>query len=63
MGMERLMSGSVQHLEREAKMVEEMAAHLGDDGLYWMPWSREMPHECRHVLRPGEEAEDVSSDY
>lgn len=45
MAMERIMSGSQQNLEREAKMVDRMVAHLGDEGLYWMPWNRNMPHE------------------
>ena len=44
MAMERIMSGSQQNLEREAKMVDRMVAHLGDDGIYYMPWNRNMPH-------------------
>ncbi len=36
MAMMRLMSGSQQNLEREAKMMEMMVAHLGDDGLYYV---------------------------
>ncbi len=36
MAMERLMSGSQQNLEREAKMMEMLVSHLGDDGLYYM---------------------------
>ncbi len=39
MAMERLMSGSRQHLEREAKMLEMMASNVGDDGIYWAPRS------------------------
>lgn len=35
--MERLISGSEQHLEREAKMLEMMTSLIGDDGLYYVP--------------------------
>jgi hypothetical protein len=37
MAMERLMSGSQQHLEREAKMVDMLASHIGEDGIWWVP--------------------------
>ncbi len=37
MAMERLMSGSQQLLEREARMLEMMASNLGEDGLYYVP--------------------------
>jgi len=44
MAMLRLMSGSEQNLEREAKMIEMMVSHLGeDDGLYWVPPSPDKP--------------------
>jgi mannose/cellobiose epimerase-like protein (N-acyl-D-glucosamine 2-epimerase family) len=36
MCFERLMSGSQQHLEREAKMLEVLASMLGEDGLQWV---------------------------
>src|SRR3990172_4218081 len=36
MAMARLMSGSQQNLEREAKMVEMLASHVGDEGIYWV---------------------------
>ncbi len=36
MAMERLMSGSQQNLEREAKMMEMLVSHLGDDGLFYV---------------------------
>ncbi len=35
MAMERLMSGSQQHLEREARMLEMMVSLLGEDGLHY----------------------------
>jgi hypothetical protein len=37
MAMERLMSGSQQNLEQEAKMVDMMASHVGKDGIWWVP--------------------------
>ncbi len=37
MCMERIMSGSTQGLEREAKMVEMMVSHVGKDGTWWVP--------------------------
>jgi hypothetical protein len=37
LAMERLMTGSRQHLEREARMLEMMVSHLGDDGIYYVP--------------------------
>ncbi len=39
LAMLRLMSGSQQLLEREARMVETLASYLGPDGLYWVPAS------------------------
>ncbi|OFX17983.1 MAG: hypothetical protein A2Z18_07880 [Armatimonadetes bacterium RBG_16_58_9] len=41
--MERLMSGSQQNLEREAKMLEMMASHVGDDGIFWVPKYTDKP--------------------
>src|SRR5437588_1550154 len=35
MAMERLMSGSQQHVEREGKMVDMMASHIGPEGIWW----------------------------
>ncbi len=35
MAMDRLMSGSRQGLDREAKMVQMMVSMLGEDGLWW----------------------------
>ena len=44
MAMLRLMSGSEQNLEREAKMIGMMVSHLGeDDGLYWVLPSPDKP--------------------
>jgi hypothetical protein len=40
MAMLRIASGSQQHLEREAKMVQMMASLLGADGLHWVPGGR-----------------------
>ncbi|MBI4531458.1 MAG: hypothetical protein HY709_08025, partial [Candidatus Latescibacteria bacterium] len=40
MAMLRVMSGSLQHVAREAKMVEMMTSLLGDDGLHWVPGGR-----------------------
>jgi hypothetical protein len=37
LAMQRLMTGSVQNLEREAKMLEMMVSLLGDDGLQYIP--------------------------
>ncbi len=37
LAMERLMSGSQQNLELEAKMLQEMASHLGEDGIFYIP--------------------------
>ena len=37
LAMERLMSGSQQHLEREAKMLEMMASNIAEDGLFYVP--------------------------
>ena len=44
---ERLMTGSSQNLDREAKMVDMMVSMLGEDGLYWVsadltkkPWMK-----------------------
>ena len=37
MAMERLMSGSRQLLEREARMMDVFTSYLGDDGLHWVP--------------------------
>ena len=34
---ERLITGSRQNLEREAKMLEMMLSHLGDDGIFYVP--------------------------
>lgn len=39
----RLMSGSTQNLEREAKMVSMMVSLLGEDGLHWVPGSEDKP--------------------
>ncbi len=57
MARERLMSGSQQNLEREAKMLEMMASHLGDDGIYYIvpsggrkPWLG--PEEVRPYANP-----------
>ncbi len=36
MAMLRLMSGSQQHLEREAKMIQMLVSHLGEDGLFYV---------------------------
>ena len=36
LAMERLMTGSGQHLEREGKMLQMMTGMLGDDGLYYV---------------------------
>ncbi len=38
--MGRLMSGSTQGLEREAKMVQMKVSQIGDDGICWMPPGR-----------------------
>ncbi len=37
MAMLRVMSGSQRKLEREAKMLEMMASHIGEDGLHYVP--------------------------
>ena len=37
MAMERLMTGSEQHLKREAKMLEMMVSLIDEDGLYMIP--------------------------
>ncbi len=37
LGMLRMVSGSQQHLDREAKMLEMMAANVGEEGIWWVP--------------------------
>ncbi|MDD5707291.1 MAG: hypothetical protein PHR35_15315 [Kiritimatiellae bacterium] len=37
MAMERLMSGSEQGLDVEARMIEMMLSHVGEEGIYWVP--------------------------
>ncbi len=39
----RLMSGSTQNLEREAKMMNMMVSLLGEEGLHWAPGSPNKP--------------------
>jgi hypothetical protein len=43
MAMARLMCGSTEGLETEAKMLEEMASHIGPDGIYWVPKYADRP--------------------
>ena len=35
--MARIMTGSEQNLEREAKMAEMLASQIGEEGVYWVP--------------------------
>ncbi len=54
MAMERLMSGSQQGVEREAKMLEMLSSHIEEDGLFWTTRSPEKPW-----LGPPPESEDL----
>jgi hypothetical protein len=37
MAMQRLMCGSRQHLDREARMMEMMVGNIGPEGIWWVP--------------------------
>ncbi len=51
--MERLISGSQQNLELEAKMLEMMVSHLGDDGMFYvMPTGGKKPWLGPEEKRP-----------
>ncbi len=53
MAMDRLMSGSQQNLEREARMMEMMVSALGDEGLYWvLPSAGKKPWLGPEDIRP-----------
>jgi hypothetical protein len=52
MAMERLMSGSREGLEIEGKMVNMLASHIGEEGIYWVPKSPEKPWLARPDLAP-----------
>ncbi len=53
MAMERLESGSQQNLEREAKMMEMLVSHLGDDGLFYvLPSGGRKPWLGPEEMRP-----------
>ncbi|MBI4586460.1 MAG: hypothetical protein HY717_20815 [Planctomycetes bacterium] len=41
--MERIMSGSQQKLDLEAKMVNMLASHIGPEGIYWVPGYENKP--------------------
>ena len=43
MAMARLMCGSTDGLDTEAKMLAEMASHIGDDGIFWVPKYTDRP--------------------
>ncbi len=43
MAMERLMTGSQQGLDREAKMLDMLASNIGEDGIYWVPLYPDRP--------------------
>jgi hypothetical protein len=43
LAMQRIMTGSEVHLEREAKLLETMASHVGPEGVYWVPDSPNKP--------------------
>ncbi len=43
MPMLRVMSGSQQNLERETRMLEMLASHIGPEGVYWVPWYENNP--------------------
>jgi hypothetical protein len=39
----RIMSGSRLNLEREARMAEMMASHIGEEGIFWVPRYSDKP--------------------
>lgn len=43
MAMLRMASGSTQHLEREAKMLDMLAANIGEEGIWWVPQTTGRP--------------------
>lgn len=43
MAMLRLISGSQQHLDREAKMLAMLAANVGEEGIWWVPKLSDRP--------------------
>ena len=43
MAMLRMVSGSQQHLEREAKMLEMLASNIGEEGIWWVPQTTDKP--------------------
>jgi hypothetical protein len=43
LAMLRVMTGSQIDLEREAKLLETMASHVGTEGVYWVPASPNKP--------------------
>jgi hypothetical protein len=52
MVMARVMSGSQQNLERETRMVEMMASHIGEEGIYWIPKYAHKPWLGPEEYRP-----------
>jgi hypothetical protein len=52
LAMERLMTGSQVHLEREAKMLEVMASYIGPEGVYWVPRDANKPWLGPERFRP-----------
>ena len=52
MAMLRMVSGSQQHLEREGKMVEMMASHVGENGIWWVPKTSGKPWLGAEELMP-----------
>ncbi|MBI4586461.1 MAG: hypothetical protein HY717_20820 [Planctomycetes bacterium] len=53
MGMLRLMSGSQQNLELEARMLEMLASHVGEDGIYYVvPTGGKKPWLGPEEMRP-----------
>ena len=49
MAMQRLMTGDPMHLQREARMLKELASYVDDDGLYYVP-----DHASKTWLGPAE---------
>lgn len=43
MAMERLMSGSTQGLQKESRMLQMLASHIGEAGVYWVPKYEDRP--------------------
>jgi hypothetical protein len=52
LAMERIMTGSQFDLDREAKMLEAIASHVGGEGVYWVPPTANKPWLGPDEVRP-----------